>query len=126
MEERILDYGVIYTFDFLMLNFNKIPVGTKIISSKGDVYELREQIECGKHVRKFSRANGTKLRFMTYENINETFKLFEEEIDIQNIKEIEINTFMVDTNTLNTLKINEVIKAVKQLDKKIKELGWNE
>lgn len=51
--------------------------------------------------------------------LNDEFEIIEEqeEIDIQEIKELYIG----DVTTEDKLRINELVRAVKQLDKKIKE-----
>lgn len=46
-----------------------------------------------------------------------SFELIEDEINIQEIEELKIGTI----TTEDKLKINEIIKVLKQLDKKIKE-----
>lgn len=54
-----------------------------------------------------------------------TFELIEdEEIDIQSIEELDTHTFDSNTRTItiqNRNKINEILEAVKQLDKRIKQ-----
>lgn len=47
------------------------------------------------------------------------FELIEDEIDIESIEEININDRFYRTDNIN--KLNELVQAVKQLDKKIKE-----
>ena len=62
--------------------------------------------------------------FKDLDNLNDTVEIIEEqeEIDIQSIEEIEPamngNAYVIDNKTWT---LNQVIKAVKQLDKKIKE-----
>ena len=54
------------------------------------------------------------------ESLNDEVEIIEEseqDIDIQAIEELEIG----DVTTLDKLKINELVRAVKQLDNKIKE-----
>lgn len=60
--------------------------------------------------------------FRLKEIINEEFTLIkkEQKIDIQNIEELAL-TFNFTGNVRIEEKINSLIKAIKQLDKKIKE-----
>ena len=108
------------TFNQIIENINKFKLGTIIESEYGDKYKLTKT---GKDTRKFSRID-KGLRFMTYDNLDRFFKIVEEqeEIEIQNIEEIEPamngNACVIDNKTWT---LNQVIKAVKQLDKKIKE-----
>lgn len=59
------------------------------------------------------------------ELINGTFELIEDEVDIDNIEELlKIEEYEVDkTDTvINRNKINELVQAVKQLNKEIKSI----
>lgn len=102
-------------FEDIVAHIDKFELGTKIKSETGDVYNLNQAEGEGKQ-RKFSRWNGTRLRFMTYENIGKKFEIIEEEpeIDIQGIK--EITSFGIKQNQDG---INLLIKAIKQLDHQI-------
>ena len=60
-----------------------------------------------------------------FDIINYEFELIEDEIDIDNIEELlKIEEYEVDkTDTvINRNKINELVKAVKQLNKEIKSI----
>lgn len=70
-------------FSDIIAHIDYFELGTKIKSEKGNVYILRQTEGEGKQ-RKFSRCNGTKLRFMTYENIGKKFEILED-----NTEEIE-------------------------------------
>lgn len=56
--------------------------------------------------------------------INEEFELIEDEIDIDSIEEYkqEHTERCIDIDIRN--KINEILQAVKQINKKVEELGW--
>ena len=123
-----------YKFEEIIKNIEKFKLGTKIKSKVGDVYNLSKAEGEGKR-RKFSRWNGTRLRFMTYENIGREFEIIEdeEEIDIQSIEEFgiddheniktKIGSFKTRKMDIAFLcKINELVKAVKQLDKKMNSI----
>lgn len=114
-----------WKFEDMVARIDEFKLGTKIRSETGDVYNLNQAEGEGKQ-RKFSRWNGTRLRFMTYENIGKKFEIIEEEpeIDIQGIKDMERYDDGLSYGYKPTDigdKINELIKAIKQLDKKIKE-----
>ena len=70
-------------FEDIIAHIDKFELGTKIRSERGDVYNLSQAEGEGKQ-RKFSRWDGTKLRFMTYENIGKKFEILED-----NTEEIE-------------------------------------
>ena len=100
----------------LIEKLNELPLGTKIQSCDGEIYELVENSIC----RTFSRKGRKQTRFLTYIILSKEFELIEEnqDIDIQSIEELDVqeNQF----NTYNkTLKINELIQALKQLDRQI-------
>lgn len=116
-----------YKFEEIIKNIEKFKLGTKIKSKVGDVYNLSKAEGEGKR-RKFSRWNGTRLRFMTYENIGREFEIIEdeEEIDIQSIEEIK-EVFIESSSCGEDVKFlarkyNLILQVVKQLDKNIKEL----
>ena len=108
-------------FEDIVSKINEFKLGTKIRSERGDVYNLSQAEGIGKQ-RKFSRWNGTKLRFMTYENIGKKFEILED-----NTEEIEelltIEDYECDKTDirLNRDKINELIKAVNKLRKENKK-----
>lgn len=54
-------------FEDIIAHIDKFELGTKIKSERGDIYNL-SQAEGEGSQKKFSRWNGTKLRFMTYDN----------------------------------------------------------
>ena len=108
-------------FEDIISKINEFKLGTKIRSERGDVYNLSQAEGIGKQ-RKFSRWNGTKLRFMTYENIGKKFEILED-----NTEEIEelltIEDYECDKTDirLNRDKINELVKAVNKLRKENKK-----
>lgn len=104
-------------FEDIIAHIDKFELGTKIKSERGDIYNLSQAEGIGKQ-RKFSRWNGTKLRFMTYENIGKKFEILED-----NTEEIEelltIEDYECDKTDirLNRDKINELVKAVNSIRK---------
>ena len=50
------------------------------------------------------------------------FELIEDEIDIDSIEELKSVTNNIDGTVCIMVKINELVQAVKQLNKKVKEL----
>ena len=102
----------------IVCGLNNYKLGTIIESETGQRYKLTKT---DNEYRKFSRID-KGLRFLTYENMNKKFRIVEEqeEIDIQNIEEIQFpdNTALRDTRDLI---VNQLVQAVKQLDKNIKE-----
>ena len=52
------------------------------------------------------------------------FELIEDEIDIDNIEELKSVTNNIYGNICMMFKINELVQAVKQINKKVEELGW--
>ena len=59
------------------------------------------------------------------ELLNHTFELIEDEVDIDNIEDLlEIKEYEVDKTdvVINRNKINELVQAVKQLNKEIKSI----
>ena len=67
-------------FEDIIAHIDKFELGTKIKSERGDVYNLSQAEGEGKQ-RKFSRWNGTRLRFMTYENIGKKFEILEDNFE---------------------------------------------
>lgn len=63
--------------------------------------------------------NGNKRILTTNDLLIYTFELIQDEIDIDSIEELKgIVEYSTERNT-----INQLIQAVKQIDKRIKELG---
>jgi hypothetical protein len=112
-----------YTRPFyeIVCSLNNYKLGTIIESETGQRYKLTKT---DNEYRKFSRID-KGLRFLTYENMNKKFRIVEEqeEIDIQSIEKI-IDYRTSDDDLYNDNfedfrgTINELIEAVKQLDKK--------
>ena len=114
-------------FEDIIAHIDKFELGTKIRSERGDVYNLSQAEGIGKQ-RKFSRWNGTKLRFMTYENIGKKFEILED--NTEEIEELEKEQeaianpktmlqeirFYYDSNKMGD-KINEIIRYIKRKDK---------
>ena len=79
-----------WSFEEIIASIEQFDLGTKIRSNTGDIYNLSQAEGEGKQ-RKFSRWDGTKLRFLTYENIGKKFEILED-----NTEEIEeLNTYYV-------------------------------
>lgn len=53
--------------------------------------------------------------------LNYNFKLIEDEVDIDSIEKLESITNNIDGTVCIMVKINELVQAVKQLNKKVKE-----
>lgn len=118
-----------YTFKQIIQNFDLYKLGTIIESDYGIKYKMTKTDNDG---RKFSRVN-KGLRFMTYDNMDRLFRFVEEseqDIDIQAIEELNEEMAyclegIVGVWDSNEKKIviqqNKIIKAIKQLDKNIKE-----
>lgn len=114
-------------FEDIISKINEFKLGTKIRSERGDIYNLSQAEGIGKQ-RKFSRWNGTKLRFMTYENIGKKFEILED--NTEEIEELEKEQeaianpktmlqeirFYYDSNKMGD-KINEIIRYIKRKDK---------
>ena len=67
--------------------------------------------------------DGSKRILTTNDLLIYTFELIEDEIDIDNIKELEeITEQYVAPIRVNRNKINELVQAVKQINKEVKEL----
>lgn len=114
-------------FEDIIAHIDKFELGTKIKSERGDIYNLSQAEGIGKQ-RKFSRWNGTKLRFMTYDNIGKKFEILED--NTEEIEELEKEQeaianpktmlqeirFYYDSNKMGD-KINEIIRYIKRKDK---------
>lgn len=93
----------------------------KRIKFEGDIFELNED-----NVYK-SSENGNFLPDsinFNLSNLNDYVEILEDEIDIEAIRELleNSNPSFYDENSIkvNRCKINEILRAVKQLDKKNK------
>ena len=64
--------------------------------------------------------NGNKRILTTNDLLIYTFELIQDEIDIDSIEELTQNCF---DDWTEAKKINELVQAVKQIDKRVKELG---
>ena len=113
-----------WSFEEIIASIEQFDLGTKIRSNTGDIYNLSQAEGEGKQ-RKFSRWDGTKLRFLTYENIGKKFEILED-----NTEEIEEIGEFVDLIGMNeneevlfkmirccTHKIDEIIKAINSIRK---------
>lgn len=112
-----------YTFTELIEKMNMIKLGTIIESDYGNRYKLTKT---DMNIRKFSRVN-KGLRFMTYDNMDRFFRIVEEQqdIDIQKLEDIK-DVFIKNATCGEDVKYlarkyNELVQAVKQLDRKIKD-----
>ena len=114
-------------FEDIIAHIDKFELGTKIRSERGDVYNLSQAEGIGKQ-RKFSRWNGTKLRFMTYENIGKKFEILEDNteeieelyIDMDKMLSRDNEEAKYSTYTCFKLmidKINDLVKAVNSIRK---------
>lgn len=115
------------TFNEIIENFDLFKLGIIIENENGQRYKLTKT---DNDYKKFSRID-KGLRFMTYDNINKKFKITEEQqdLDIQSIHELDLESLDgLDGFKLTAIeeeaygKINELVKAVKQLDKKTRNL----
>ena len=102
-------------FEDIIAHIDKFELGTKIRSERGDVYNLSQAEGEGKQ-RKFSRWNGTKLRFMTYDNIGKKFEILEDNTEeIKELEKIE-NGNVYTYNWIEVAnKVNELVKAVNKM-----------
>jgi len=104
-----------WNFEEIIASIEKFDLGTKIRSNTGDIYKLSQAEGEGKQ-RKFSRWDGTKLRFLTYENIGKKFEILED--NTKEIEEIHIpDEQMMYVETILKGKINELVKLVNELRK---------
>lgn len=104
---------------------NKIANGEEVpekIKYRKDIYKYI------KHWEQYVDENDDPLLYIisksNYSCLNDEVEIIEEEpeIDIQALKEInEQSEFGKDIKDLRAVRINELIKAIKQLDKQIKE-----
>lgn len=106
-----------------LIGKNKIKKGTKFKAKIKDAEEI--VIFDGKDLN-YEDVKSTPTFFFDYylsSILNGTFTIIEKEIDIQNIEEYKEEYIEIGTsdNNIKSLakKCNELIKAVKQLDKKI-------
>lgn len=102
-------------FEDIIAHIDKFELGTKIRSERGDVYNLSQAEGIGKQ-RKFSRWNGTKLRFMTYENIGKKFEILED--NTEEIEELPDYNYSIKENRD---KINELVRRIKYIERKIND-----
>lgn len=110
-------------FEDIISKINEFKLGTKIRSERGDIYILSQAEGEGKQ-RKFSRWDGTKLRFMTYENIGRKFEILEDNTEeIEEIELIGTNFMDMDKNQLkdeinkNRIFINKLRQEIFELRK---------
>ena len=111
-------------FEDIISKINEFKLGTKIRSERGDVYNLSQAEGIGKQ-RKFSRWNGTKLRFMTYENIGKKFEILED--NTEEIEELDEWITRRDGEVTQQEgkrlemchKINELVKRINYIERKI-------
>ena len=72
----------------------------------------------GENFKYIDNEGNLMLDYPDIELVNSTFELIEDEIDIDSIEELEeIVEYSIEKNT-----INQLVQAVKQLNKKVKEL----
>lgn len=116
-----------WSFEEIMESIEQFDLGTKIRSNTGDIYNLSQAEGEGKQ-RKFSRWDGTKLRFLTYENIGKKFEILEDNTEeIEELKRTE-NVYDITLECYHDIekkisndeladKINEIIRYIKRKDK---------
>ena len=108
-------------FEDIISKINEFKLGTKIRSERGDIYNLSQAEGIGKQ-RKFSRWNGTKLRFMTYENIGKKFEILEDNTEqIEELLTIEDYECDKTDIRLNRDKINELVRRINYIERKIND-----
>ena len=99
---------------------NKIKNGSKFM------FKINQDIEKvywnGENFKYIENRRNIMVDYADIELINGTFELIEDEIDIDNIKEYkqEHTERCIDVDVRN--KINELIQAIKQINKEVKEL----
>ena len=111
----------------MIVNEEKLP---KKVKYDGNVYEYAKgKIPFFTYLRNTGSGESDRIMYahMNKSDFNSEVEIVEEdeEIDIQNIKELEyIDTYGVDTTDikLNRDMIIQLTRAVKQLDNKIKEI----
>lgn len=105
-----------WSFEEIIASIEQFDLGTKIRSNTGDIYNLSQAEGEGKQ-RKFSRWDGTKLRFMTYENIGKKFEILED--NTEQIEELDLikKENIWDKLSMCEDKINEIIRYIKRKDK---------
>lgn len=112
-----------WSFEEIIASIEQFDLGTKIRSNTGDIYNLSQAEGEGKQ-RKFSRWDGTKLRFLTYENIGKRFEILED--NTEEIEELDREYSWTEGNIKCTWsksalflvdKINEIIRYIKRKDK---------
>ena len=118
-----------WSFEEIIASIEQFDLGTKIRSNTGDIYNLSQAEGEGKQ-RKFSRWDGTKLRFMTYENIGKKFEILED--NTEEIEELSTYRTFAEYDELAKkcinmnaeqffYKINELVKAVNEIRKENKK-----
>lgn len=112
-----------WSFEEIIASIEQFDLGKKIRSNTGDIYNLSQAEGEGKQ-RKFSRWDGTKLRFLTYENIGKKFEILED--NTEEIEELDEEWTYIEGQVEKTWskselelveKINELVKAVNQIRK---------
>lgn len=98
-------------FEDIIAHIDKFELGTKIRSERGDIYNLSQAEGKGKQ-RKFSRWDGTKLRFLTYENIGKKFEILED--NTEEIEELPDYNYSIKENRD---KINQLVRDYNKLIK---------
>ena len=109
-------------FRYVIQEIENFDIGTIIECENGNKYELRI---AENRQRKFSRKDGTTLRFMTHDNIDKMFRILEEDetIDIDSIGKIETgySESESDTDIINYIN-DKIVPSIKQLNKEIKSI----
>ena len=108
---------------------NKIANGEDVpikIKYEGDILKYDRGIQDYKGISRTGSGSFFNYLFVNRSTslfINDTVEIIEEqeEIDIQNIQELVFNNDNANLKNQSNLLINELVQAVKQLDKNIKE-----
>lgn len=112
-----MNNSFIWNFEELISSINQFELGIKVRSETGDVYKLSQAEGEGKQ-RKFSRWNGTKLRFMTYENIGKKFEILKDNTeDIEEFKGETFEQLGYEVGKLSIAIAKGFEKAIKELRK---------
>ncbi len=106
-----------WSFEEIIASIEQFDLGTKIRSNTGDIYNL-SQAEGEGSQRKFSRWNGTKLRFMTYDNIGKKFEILEDNTEeIEKYKGESFEQLGYEVGKMSIAIAKGLEKAIKEMRK---------
>lgn len=99
---------------------NKIKKGNRFI------FRVNQDVENvywnGENFKYIGNEENMMLDYPDVELVNGTFELIEDEIDIDSIGELKAVTNNIDGTVCIMNKINELVQAVKQINKEVKKL----